>query len=411
MRLRDDNAVGVVPLGSVVTMSGGGTPRRDDPRLFGGDVPWVTPKDMKVFDVNDSSVRLTEEGLRQGSASLIPAGSVLVVVRSGVLKRHFPVAVAGRSVSLNQDMKALSPDTERLDSRYLARFLQARQATVLSWVRGTTADNVPVAKLASMELPLPPLEEQRRIADVLDRADALRATRRETLARLDELALAMIAAATTANKLLPAVTLGELCHVRGGKRLPKGAEYAATPTSHPYIRVTDLRGGRIDEGSIRHIDEETHQAVARYIVEKDDVVISIAGSIGVVAPVPAALVGANLTENAARISPRSAGIYNPRVLARLLSAPELQAQILRATGRVTIGKLALFRIEALKLRLPTLAEQDALDARLELLVRHRRVAEAHVALLDELFASLQQRAFRGDLFSSPLPPELADAVA
>lgn len=135
-----------VVLREIVTVRGGGTPRKSSAHFYGGDIPWVTPKDMKRPLIGESEVTLTEVGLRNSPAKLVPEGSVLVVVRSGVLKHTLPVALTTRPVTVNQDMKALTPSST-VHAPYLARLLRALQPTVLSWVRATTADNFPIDSL------------------------------------------------------------------------------------------------------------------------------------------------------------------------------------------------------------------------------------------------------------------------
>src|SRR5215216_6538832 len=102
----------------VVGFSGGGTPSKDNAGFWDGDIPWVSPKDMKSDVVIDSEDHITAEGLRNSATQLIPPGSVLVVVRSGILRHTIPVALNAVPVALNQDMKALLPRAD-MDATYL----------------------------------------------------------------------------------------------------------------------------------------------------------------------------------------------------------------------------------------------------------------------------------------------------
>jgi type I restriction enzyme, S subunit len=168
------NAWKTVALGEATTITGGGTPTRNNTDYYGGTIPWVTPKDMKSWEIHGAQVNITEAGLECSAARLVPPNSVLIVVRSGVLKHTIPVAVNRVPVAINQDMKALQC-SGTLDPDFLARFIKAQSSEILQWVRATTADNFPIEMLKQLRVPVPPLEEQRRIADVLDRAEALRA--------------------------------------------------------------------------------------------------------------------------------------------------------------------------------------------------------------------------------------------
>ena len=99
-------------------------------------------------------------------------------------------------------------------------------------------------------------------------------------------------------------TLDSLCTVKGGKRLPADSELIDTPTNHPYIRVRDVGENRYVclTNQFQYIDDETHSVISRYIVNTDDIVISIVGTIGLIGKIHSSLNGANLTENCVKLS-------------------------------------------------------------------------------------------------------------
>jgi type I restriction enzyme S subunit len=175
-----------ITLGEVVNIAGGGTPTRSNPDFYGGTIPWVTPKDMKSWEITGAQIALTQAGVDNSSTRVVPPNSILIVVRSGVLKHTVPIGLNRVPVAINQDMKALQCH-DQIDADFLARFIKAQSHVILKWVRATTADNFPIDKLKKLPVPLPQLAEQRRIAEVLDKAEALRAKRRAALAQLDSL--------------------------------------------------------------------------------------------------------------------------------------------------------------------------------------------------------------------------------
>ena len=293
---------------------------------------------------------------------------------------------------------------ETLEPRYLVHFLRQDRIRFDGRRKMTGSAGqrrVPEHFLAGLQIPLPPLPEQRRIAEILDKADALRAKRREALAQFDTLTqsifIDMFGDPATNPKGWPVVTIADICEVKGGKRLPKGEEYSSTPTPHRYIRVMDLKAGRVDEAELVFLRPEIQAQIAHYVVNFGDVIISIAGSIGLIAPVPATLDGVNLTENAAKLVPLRGVEFDAVFLAAYLQTPHAQSQIRSHVGQVTIGKLALFRIEKIKVPLPELALQREFFLRISALRDHDTVLRRAQLELDALFASLQQRAFRGEL--------------
>lgn len=141
-----------------------------------------------------------------------------------------------------------------------------------------------------------------------------------------------------------AIKIGSFAKVKGGKRLPKGAQLYDEPTEHPYIRVTDMYSDGLNSFQIKYIDQQTHDSISRYTISIHDVYISIAGTIGRVGMVPDTFNGANLTENAAKITDIDSS-FNPRFLMYFLRSHLGQGQIAAKTGGTSQPKLALYRIE------------------------------------------------------------------
>jgi type I restriction enzyme, S subunit len=157
-----------VPLGFLVTMSGGLTPSMANPVYWDGGTPWVTPKDMKLSRISDSIDHVSKEALVETSLALYPAGTVLVVVRGMILAHSFPVAIADLPVTVNQDMKALRCG-ERLDPEYLFWCLTGF-SKVLSGMAQDSAHGtrkIESDTLKKFILPVPPIPEQLAIVESL----------------------------------------------------------------------------------------------------------------------------------------------------------------------------------------------------------------------------------------------------
>jgi type I restriction enzyme, S subunit len=159
------------------------------------------------------------------------------------------------------------------------------------------------------------------------------------------------------------VTVDEIGKVKGGKRLPKGDAYSEEPTKYPYLRVTDFENQTINQKKLKFLTASTQAQIKNYIISKADVFISIAGTIGTTGTIPENLDGANLTENAAKITDLK-NIYN-KYLSQFLASMEGQSQIKEYTKTTTQPKLSLFRIEKIELPLPPLEEQQRIVAELE----------------------------------------------
>ncbi|KIH81612.1 Type I restriction-modification system, specificity subunit S [Pseudomonas batumici] len=192
----------VSPLKSVVTFRSGGTPSKDKLEFWDGDIPWASAKDLKKEQLEDTQDHLTELAVTSGAASLVPAGSVLVVVRGMILARIFPVSEAMVPMAINQDLKALHASS-KLDGRFLAHLLRGLADESLRRLEeaghGTKA--LRMEAWTSMQLTVPPSEEQCAILSHLDhetaRIDALVEKKTRFIELLREKRQALITHAVT----------------------------------------------------------------------------------------------------------------------------------------------------------------------------------------------------------------------
>ena len=192
----------VKPLGSCVSFRGGTTPSKSRDEFWDGDIPWVSPKDMKRALVADSEDHVTGAALAESGSTTLPVPSVLVVVRGMILAHSLPVAITAAPVTINQDMKALV--THRpLSHRFLYWFLVGAARALVSLcdesAHGTR--KLETATLAGFLTPLPPHDEQAAIATFLDaqttRLDGLVRRAVSAIERLKEYRTALVTAAVT----------------------------------------------------------------------------------------------------------------------------------------------------------------------------------------------------------------------
>ena len=147
-------------------------------------------------------------------------------------------------------------------------------------------------------------------------------------------------------------TLDSLCSIKGGKRLPADGELLDAPTAHPYIRVRDLGSNRYVclTNQFQYIDEETHSAISRYIVNTNDIVISIVGTIGLIGKIHTSLNNANLTENCVKLA--NIHTVTPDYLYYTLCYKKQIKEIELLTVGAVQYKLPMYNIQSMKILVP-----------------------------------------------------------
>lgn len=298
---------GTEPLKSLVRFQGGHTPR-DEPHLWNGGVPWVSPKDMKtpVIEATEDTVSLA--ATHEGNLNLHPSESVLLVVRSGILRHKLPVALNAVPATVNQDMKVLRC-SGRLAPKFLYYFFEGLGSALLPVLQkvGATVESISMAALRGLLTPVPPFPEQQAIAAFLNRETArIDELLREQEALLEDLAMRRDALVfERATKGLGGVPLQEsgvawagqvpahweVVKLRSIARLESGhtpsrsrPEYWENCTI-PWVSLSDVR--RFRDGRLKYI-EDTEEKISELgmahssarLLPRGTVILSRTASVG-----------------------------------------------------------------------------------------------------------------------------------
>ncbi|MGR3972464.1 restriction endonuclease subunit S [Shewanella sp. 1180_01] len=296
---------------------------------------------------------------------------------------------------------------DSVEPKYLLHFFRSPSVRrfLIDHMEGATGrQRVPLKALKSVSIPVCGLREQKRIVEKLDALLTRIDTAIEHLQESVTLKKNLLQSALDGQFAVIAerMTIESLAEVKGGKRLPKGQKLSDEETEHPYIRVADFTDkGTIDLSGIKYISKEIHEQIKRYVISKDDLYISIAGTIGKTGFVPPELDGANLTENAAKLVIKDKQQLDLSYLYLFTLTSDFSAQAGLATKTVAQPKLALTRLSKIEIPKCSLEEQKSLVSTIEALKSKIHDAEAvllgKIEDLKSLKASILDSAFKGEL--------------
>jgi type I restriction enzyme S subunit len=176
-----------VRLRDIGRLKGGGTPSKARDDFWHGDIPWVSPKDMKVDYLNGAQLSITDAAIKNSAVNLVEPQSILFVVRGMILAHSFPVAISKAPLTINQDMKALVPRQIEM-SEYLLRALKGLKPEILKKVQRSSHGTCRIEgkDYSDFPIPLPPLAEQHRIVAKVDELMALCDQLEQRLSQADQ---------------------------------------------------------------------------------------------------------------------------------------------------------------------------------------------------------------------------------
>lgn len=299
-----------------------------------------------------------------------------------------PVNIATQEICIGRGLAAIRPDPSKLLLEFLFSYLRALEPQI-SGNSGAVFPSINRNDILNLQIPLPPLDVQVQIVAEIDACQrVIDGAQQVVQAWQPNLELALEEARHTANvDAWETVKLGDVCNIKGGKRLPKGRDFANTKTSHPYIRVSDFDNGSVNLQKIKFIDDEIFTSIKNYTISKRDIYISIAGTIGLFGIIPDELDGANLTENAAKISINSDDQIDKAYLAYIGNSKIIQDQVEKLTHAVGVPKLSLERIRTIVFPLPPLEIQQRIVAGI---AAERQAVEACKTLITSQQAKIRQ---------------------
>ena len=263
---------------------------------------------------------------------------------------------------IGRGLAAITPDKDKLSLEFLYWFLRGKNSELNSKGTGSTFKAISKKTLEEIRVPLIDLEKQQKMAQALEKTYSVIQMRTKQLKELDDLIKArfveMFGDPKLNDKGWNSGIISDYYEVKGGKRIPKGMGYADGITAHPYLRATDMKNETILDDDIHYIDDDVFERIKRYTVKGGDIYLTNVGvNLGMAGVIPEKYDGANLTENAVKLVPKTEKVIDGVFLAYYINSPGIQDYINERKMSVGVPKLAIFRIETMPLLLPPIELQ------------------------------------------------------
>ena len=380
-------------LGTKIKLVGGGTPNKEIDEYWNGGIAWASIKDFKSEIISKTVDKISLIGLENSVARIVKKGTLLIATRMAVGK----TAIAGIDLAFNQDIKAIQ-HSEDIETKFLHYFLKSKQAYFESISSGATVKGIKIQDILNIQIPLPSLEEQKRIATLLDKADELRQKDKALLQKYDALAqslfLEMFGDPVKNEKGWEKKKLSEITEITSSRRIFKN-EYIAKGI--PFFRTKEIveLSKEVNIKTELFISEERYAEIklTNEVPVVGDILMSAVGTIGVMWVVntnkPFYFKDGNLVWLKVSKSNQINPIYLKMTLEYLISAEKEKLSQGAAYNALTIDKLKQFNFYSAPLK-----RQNQFAEQIKLIEAQKLLVQQNLVKSEGLFLGLLGESFK-----------------
>ena len=389
-------------LGDICRLIGGGTPSKGKMEYYAGNIPWATVRDMRSEVITETECKITKEAVKSSATNVIPMGNIVIATRVGLGK----VCLLGQDTAINQDLRGIVPiDPKILSVRFLFWWLISITDSIVAEGTGATVQGVKLPFVRSLQAPVPPLAEQRRIVGILDEAFEGIATAKANAEKNLQNARAVFESHLNAvftqrgkgwvDKKL--VDVAESISTGPFGTMLHKSDYIANGI--PLVNPTNIVESRIVPSSRMMVSIETRERLCSYVLQTGDVVIGRRGDLGRCALVTDTEAGwlCGTGSFFLRLSKAMDGKY----FVALFSSKQFRKRLENSAVGTTMSNLNHSILKELLIPVPPIAEQKSMMARADEMLcevaRLESIYQQKLNALEELKKSLLHQAFTGAL--------------
>mgnify|MGYP000197155192 CR=1 FL=1 len=389
----------VSKLGEVCNIVGGGTPTKSNEDFYGGEIPWATVRDMREELLSSTELKITEEAIKKSSTNLIPSGSIITATRVGLGK----VCILQQDTAINQDLKAIIPNVGILDNGFLYWWLKSVSHEIVTAGTGATVQGVKLTFIKLLEIPLPPIAEQKRIVAILDKAfadiDRARAITEQNLKNARELFDSYLQQVfSQRGEGWNDERLESICTFSsGGTPSKKNSSYWSG--NIPWVSGRDMKSAQLFD-SLLHISQSAINEASARMAKAGTILVLVRGmGLAHGAQVAELMVPCAFNQDIKGIHPK------PNIVSRYLAITlryhiNISENIISSAAHGTL-KINMDDLNNVIIPVPPTVQQKHLVDKFGVFIKEINYLETvylkKLDALDELKKSILQKAFSGEL--------------
>jgi|SRR3989344_2311701 len=376
-------------LGEIAETSSGGTPRTGIKEYWDGDVPWLRSGELVDGEIHKTEKMITERGLKESSAKMFPKNSVLIALTGATVGK---TAILRINSATNQSVVGIFPNEKNFVPEFIWYFLRLSYHKIKARAYGGAQPHIDQGDVKNLKIPLPPLQIQKQIVERLDKIVEAQKLNDGLIQKADELFQSLLhKELNLAGKNSEIKKLGDLAELITKGTTPTTYGRQFTNTGTPFLRAEDVNNSVVDFSRVQyHISEETNKFLSRSQTKANDILITIAGTIGRVGYVPENAPMMNMNQAVAIV--RLNKITNFMYVFFLLQNKELRRKMFGAQVTGTISNLSLSNIGNLKIPLPPIEMQKQIVAKLSAVQKYKQRLIEQRKKLKELFDSVLRKS-------------------